>query len=553
MYSLTEVVTPSRAVRWYVFARLLLLLVIGLPGLLTLLLSEGISDQVKHDSLLLGVALASNLVFYLLARKDHSERYFRLLAVAWILVDIFLISSFIFINGGIESRSPILYAVPILISAAIFGHRAAYTAAAASTLAYTSLILADYLNVVQSLGALDPTLRSDGSYVFSTVIFFPAIFIVIAIAVNFITKLLTEKQREIEKHLRALSYAQEIAHIGSWKWNIETDTIIWSDELIRIFKLPKHPKSIAYGAYMDMIHPDDAKDFDSVITKCVRDRQPFVIDHRIVLHDGSIRHIHSEGKPILDDNGKVTKLVGIARDITEQHRLDIAKNEFVSLASHQLRTPASGVKAYLSILVDDRAGELSPQQSEFVKKAYDANDRQLAIIDTLLNLASIQSGKIKIKKELVDLRHLIDLSLPNHQVRAEEKNHKLKFNKPRRPILVNADSNLFQMVIDNLISNAIKYTPDGGRVSINLRANDTSVYMEIEDSGIGIDKKDLPALFKRFSRIDNESSRDISGSGLGLYLARHIVNLHGGSITVQSEPGVGSKFRARLPLSIRKG
>lgn len=544
----TEAVDLSQRTRWYVFVRLLFLLAIAVPGILSLYTFQGWSAQVQSDSSLAALAIASNLVFYILTRLSKNNLYQIYLAIIWILLDILLISFLIFTKGGIESRSPILYTIPILVSAAIFGRRTAYISASLCSVLYATLIIFDYSGIIHSSGAFDPTLRTNLPYVINTICFFPAIFLVIAIAIDFITQLLVEKQRQATISTRAMLRAQRIAKLGSWEWHTATNDIIWSDELYRIYEIDSLSTQLRYETYIGMTHPDDIERHKKTIRSAFKKKVDFKLDHRIMTPGGTVKYLHIEGRPVLNHDGSMRKMIGTSQDVTESYYLNIAKQEFVSLASHQLRTPASGVKAFLSLMLDGYAGPLQRNQKEFLKKAYDANNRQLDIIDSLLNLASIESGKMTLRKKDVDVNELVKQAVAVYRPKLKEKQQILVINKSLPRITISADPSNLQMAIDNLLSNANKYTPEKGTITLTTRSTNKTAYIDIEDTGIGVAKKDAHALFQKFSRIENPLSKDVNGSGLGLYLAQYIVQLHGGKITVQSSPGKGAKFTIKLPL-----
>lgn len=536
------------SINWYVYVRLFFLLALSIPGIAAQYFTEGWVAAVQRDLTLLTLGIVSNFIFFFLAKIRHSTFYLQVLVRVMIALDIALISLLIFVKGGIESRSAILYALPILVSAAIFGRRASYVAALTCSAAYVGLLVADYNNVIQSVGAFDPTLRHNLEYVIQSVCFFPSILLVIALAADFIISLLHEKQQQASEHLDNLLTAQEIAKLGSWEWDVKKDKVTWSAELHKLFGTDPSAIKLTYGSYLELIHPDDVDTINKTITAAYKKKTNFKANHRIVMTDGSIKYVHSQGRVTLDSHGDVIKMAGTAQDVTEMHTLDIAKRDFISLASHQLRTPASGVKAFLSILLEGHAGKLTKRQHEFITKANDSNNRQLEIIESLLSLASIQSGKIILRKEPVDLRTIMNRSLAEHQPALKAKKQRLLVHKSKQTLYLNADPTHIQMAVDNLLSNAIKYTPDKGHITITSWTTATSAYVEVADTGIGIARKDLSALFQKFSRLYDPASKTVEGSGLGLYLVKAIIELHGGTITVRSRVGAGSRFRIKLPL-----
>ncbi len=536
--------------RWYVFVRWFFLIAITAPGLTSVYYVEGWSIQAQRDTTLAVIALASNAVFYVLVTLlRNNDRQLRYLAGCWIILDSLLVTYLIFINGGIESRSPILYTIPILISAALFGRRAIYITTFGSIATYTFIIVADYHNIIHSVGAIDPALRSNLPYVINTVCFFPAILLVVGLAVDFITRLLLEKERQANEHLEAMVRAQEVAKIGSWEWDATTNKITCSKELFKLFELKDTSKELDYTAFLSIVHPDDTDVADNTLRNAYKLKRDFKFEYKIILKDGTVRYLASQGQTLRDQSGKSHKMVGTVKDITETKHLDDAKREFVALASHQLRTPATGVKAYLSLLLDSYAGPLSRKQSNFAKQAYESNNRQLQIVEDLLSLATIESGKLTAKKELVNINEIIKKCLPNHRPRLTLKKQKLTIHNRAKNVHARADPSHILMALDNLIANAITYTPEKGTITIMVTASQRSVYIEVSDTGIGIAKKDLASLFKKFSRIDIPTVTGINGSGLGLYLAQYVIQHNHGTISVRSQVGSGSTFKIRLPLS----
>lgn len=547
-----EVLDLSQRTKWYALVRLIFLLAIAVPGLLSIYTFQGWSYAAQNAALISSIAIGSNIFFYLLILAHKNSTYHAFLAMVWIVFDMLLVTAFIFTNGGVESRSPILYTVPVLISAALFGRQGIYMSSLTSTVLYVGLIIADFFNVIQSMGAYDPTLRSNLPYVVNTICFFPSVFLVIALAVDFIIGLLSEKQQQLRESIDALERAQHTAKLGSWEWDVKHDEVTWSKELFRIYDMQPDNNRMSYEDYLKLIHPDDLEIHTKTIQAGIRKKRSFKHDHRIVLADGSVKYMHGEGSPVLDKDGHVIKLTGTSQDVTEMYHLDIAKREFVSLASHQLRTPASGVKAFLSILVDGHAGPLNKKQLAFAKKAYESNNRQLDIIESLLSLASIESGRLTMFKETLDLSAFVKECLAAHKHAVREKKHKLTYQKPKHPVLVLADANALQMAVDNLVSNATKYTLDRGTISVEVRATNTHAYLEVIDTGIGIARKDIPSLFQKFNRLSDPASKTVGGSGLGLYMAKYIVELHKGTLSVRSKHGVGTRFIMKLPLASKK-
>jgi signal transduction histidine kinase len=226
----------------------------------------------------------------------------------------------------------------------------------------------------------------------------------------------------------------------------------------------------------------------------------------------------------------------------ENRKLERAKDSMLSLASHQLRTPATGVKQYLGMVLEGFVGDLSDDQKELLKKANDSNERQLRIINEFLYLAKADAERVVISPQRFDLGELTRSVVADMQSDVVQAGHTLSTRIRQKAIPVLADVHSARMILENLISNAIKYTPPGGKIKVTAFKHKTGGMVSVEDNGVGIDKKDMKKLFLQFSRIPNELTRQETGSGIGLYLAKYLTELNGGKIEVESKRHVGSTF-----------
>jgi signal transduction histidine kinase len=233
-------------------------------------------------------------------------------------------------------------------------------------------------------------------------------------------------------------------------------------------------------------------------------------------------------------------------------KIDEMKSEFVLLTSHQLRTPATAVKGFISMLLDGYAGKLQPKQKELIEAAYGENERQISVINSILDVAKLEAGEMVLARATHDIAPIIEASAAGQASLLASKNQKLAIIKPKQPVKLWVDADKLQLVIDNFIHNAIKYSPPGTKITVELKQTARESVIRVTDQGIGIAPKDLHRLFKRFSRIANPQTANVQGAGLGLYLADKLVAMHGGKITVQSREGKGTAFTIELP-NISKG
>lgn len=223
-----------------------------------------------------------------------------------------------------------------------------------------------------------------------------------------------------------------------------------------------------------------------------------------------------------------------------------AKDEFIALASHQLRTPATAVKQYISMVLEGIGGSLTPSQVNLLRKADMNNERQLATIADLLRVAKVDSGQIRLKLQPLDIASLLQQTVDNYRPVYRRRGQKLRYVAAAKPVLV-ADGDLIKTAVENLLDNASKYSHGATTTSLRLGHSDNQATIIIEDQGVGIAPEDQTKLFEKFSRIYNPLSHRTEGTGLGLYWVKRVVSLHGGSIEVESALNKGTKFLIHLP------
>jgi PAS domain S-box-containing protein len=232
----------------------------------------------------------------------------------------------------------------------------------------------------------------------------------------------------------------------------------------------------------------------------------------------------------------------------ELQQLNVYKDEFISLASHQLRTPATIVKQFLGLILEGFEGELSPAQQQMILKAYESNDRQIQIVNDLLRVAQLDAGKIVLKKTPVQLNKFVQEIILDQEETFRKRHQTMELNLQNKEIVADIDAGHFRMALENILDNASKYTPENGSIRIVLSEDNGLFDIFVEDSGVGIEQKDIGKLFDKFSRIHNSLSDKVGGSGLGLYWVEKIIELHGGKVNVQSKINKGTSFNVHVPI-----
>lgn len=244
----------------------------------------------------------------------------------------------------------------------------------------------------------------------------------------------------------------------------------------------------------------------------------------------------------------ISGLVAVLHDTTEQEKEERERRLFVSNVSHELRTPLTSVKSYLEAL--DEGALYDPVAPDFIKVSLDETNRMMRMVTDLLHLSRIDNATSKLDIELINFTAFITFILNRFDKmrnQDEEKKYELVRDYPITSVWIEIDTDKMTQVIDNILNNAIKYSPDGGKITVSMKTTDDQMILSISDQGLGIPKQDLPRIFDRFYRVDRARSRAQGGTGLGLAIAKEIIKQHNGFIWAKSEYGKGSTFTIVLP------
>ena len=267
--------------------------------------------------------------------------------------------------------------------------------------------------------------------------------------------------------------------------------------------------------------------------------------------DGRVVQFRAEAINIRTENGDHLGVVTLLTDISDTHRERTRHAEFVSSVAHELKTPMAGIKAYAELLIDGDC-EDEEERQEFYRYIDGQVDRLTRMVNSMLNLARIESGIVEVNRENCELNDVLQAAFSTVQPTGDEKQIRMVCELSELYLPVHVDRDLMGQAIINLLSNAVKYTPQGGTVKLRSRMDETQAVIEVADSGMGIPTEDLPRVFDRFYRVQ-QNNKAASGTGLGLALVRYISeDIHGGSISVESTVGEGSRFIVRLPLGHRE-
>ena len=252
--------------------------------------------------------------------------------------------------------------------------------------------------------------------------------------------------------------------------------------------------------------------------------------------------------PILRNKERIGTSV-ILHDISREKFIEQMKTEFVSLAAHQLRTPLSAIKWTLRMILDGDLGEITREQEDFLQKTYQSNERMIHLINDLLNVTRIEEGRYLFKPALAQIEDVINPIIKSYREEMKRKKITFTFKKPKtRLSKVKIDKEKIGLAIENFIDNALKYTFPGGQVTVTLKCGKKEIEFSVKDTGVGIPKDQQDRIFTKFFRGANVIRMETEGSGLGLFIAKNIIEAHGGTIWFESKEGRGSTFRFTLPI-----
>jgi CheY-like chemotaxis protein/two-component sensor histidine kinase len=260
------------------------------------------------------------------------------------------------------------------------------------------------------------------------------------------------------------------------------------------------------------------------------------------------RELQLYSTPVGDDQGFLGRLF-VYRDVTLEREVDRMKSEFVSLVSHELRTPLTSIKGFTEMVLDGDAGEINEEVEEYLTIVFNNAERLVSLVNDLLDLSRIESGRIQLKLETVDLTGIIGAVTTTLQHKIAEKGQTLAVNIDPQATAVTADHDKLVQVVTNYVSNAHKYTQPGGDLRIDVSRQDGFARVAVSDNGFGISAADQERLFTRFYRVDSSITREVGGTGLGLSIVKDLVELHGGQVSVRSAEGEGSTFAFTVPLA----
>jgi len=379
-----------------------------------------------------------------------------------------------------------------------------------------------------------------------------------------------ERTEELTKARNRLSEAQQVAHIGSWEWDVAANTLWWSDELYRIYGVDRGAGA-SYEAFLHHVHPDDRAVVETAVRRAMADGRSFTFDHRIVRPDGVVRVLHAEGHVVTSADGWPIRMMGIGHDVTERRQAEAEraqlareqaarreaeeanriKDRFLAMFSHELRTPLNAALGWARLLLDHSPGD------DRVSRAAQAIYRNLLVqsrlVSDIIDVSRAAAGRLPLERAPVDVMAVVQAATDTVREAARARRVTFEVAQVDPPVTITGDAQRLQQVVWNLLENAVKFCGEDGTVAITVTRQRDAVDIAVADTGPGIDPAFLPHVFDEFRQADESVTREHGGLGLGLAIARHIVEQHGGTIAAANRTEGGALFTVRLPAEWPSG
>ncbi len=345
--------------------------------------------------------------------------------------------------------------------------------------------------------------------------------------------------KELARTHAGLAEAQQLAHIGSWEWDVPANKVTWSEELYRLWGI-EPGEEMTYEWYLESVHPEDRELVKNMVERAFTEGTPFSYEHRVSQPGERPRWIHSRGRVIRDDSGTPLRMLGTAQDITDRKRIDELRDSILSTVSHELRTPLTAILGF-SITLEEKGDRLDEKtRAEMVTNLSQQSRKLDRLLSDLLDIDRLRRGFVPPNFHETDVGQLVE-----HVVTAfSPGSHVIEVHADHVPAQVDAPK--VERIVDNLIANAVNHTPPGTTISVRVEASDGGVLITVDDSGPGVAESDRESIFDLFTR--GAGNETVPGTGIGLSLVSQFTTLHGGRVWVEETPSGGASFRVLLPV-----
>ena len=371
-----------------------------------------------------------------------------------------------------------------------------------------------------------------------------------------------EAQKALQETADVLGLAMQGGQMGAWSRNLATNQVWWSSQLEALMGLPAGSFAGTGSGFFDLVHHEDLPKLSEAVEQAVTLGTDYSVEFRFRHAAGQWRWMEGRGRAVYDEQGTPVTLYGLGIDITDRKhsedqwqeiserlaQADRRKDEFLATLAHELRNPLAPMRNVVELL---NLQTLDATQLRWTREVLERQLQHLThLVDDLLEVSRITQGKLELRRQRVELAHAVQGALEAAEPLVRAASHELSVDLPDQAIVLDADPTRLTQIILNLLSNATKYTPPGGRIWLSVQQVDEHATLTVRDSGLGIPREHLSTIFEMFSQLTPALERSQGGLGIGLALVRGLVELHGGTVSAHSDgPGQGSEFKVTLPLA----
>lgn len=567
---------------WIIKIRWFYTLGFGFLGVLTKVLGS-YDFPYLVTAILVSFGLLVNLTFFLVFRKIgkiKSEKKLLTLSFFQISYELLMFGAVFYFAGGLASVTASFFVLPIFLTAILFGPVGSFSASIISGLLVSFIVFLEFttqtLHHLPRYGEITYQYKSVSValvQLFSYLVFY----LIVGFYLGFLAKLTQRRESMLDEKANQLKKETKLRKKEIEKTKEVKDKNIaivanLSDPIIVLDE--KHRFSLFNPAAREMFGvdvPDLGKKVECTENVC-RYQYDLESYKKIIKKDFEVKkieeerahdleveemHINLDGEErvykvitskVTGDHGQYYGVMKIFYDLTRENRIDKMKSEFISVAAHQLRTPLSAIKWSIDIVRKEAKKKLTKEQQGLLEKSYKSNERMIALVNDLLNVSRIEEGRFGFIFKKYNFQEILDVVESEVKALAENNKVNLIIKAPKKLPSLEIDKTKIVMVLQNLLDNAIKYTPRGGDVVLIIKKAKNTLEVKVRDTGVGIPKREQEKLFSKFFRAENVVRMETEGTGLGLFITKNIIERHGGEIGFKSKEGEGTEFTFNIPI-----
>ncbi len=570
---------------WVIKARWFYMVGIFIIGILSKVISKSNVNFsfASMSSLLLSFIIFNYIFYFLMGRVDRTKptALLNITSLALITIELIYFVIIMHMAGGIESIATVFFFLPVISTSLMFGARGSIITAVICGFLINILVILEYFGYITHISryGIDTIEFKDLSYGLTKTITISIFYIIAGFFAGYGANMLFQREKSFEeeavkldnqtykliKHDKKLSKInQELTvernKVSSLLANF-VDPIIVLDKDNKIsLTNPAAEKMLGItkndlGQEISSKNNFSIENFKNIIKRAYTVKKVEQTESEKIMTEETDFKISSQEitykiitAPVMASNKEFLGTMKIFYDLTRENMIDRLKTEFISIAAHQLRTPLSAIKWVIKMVLDGDAGKLNKEQRDLLSKGYKSNERVINLVNDLLNVSRIEEGRFGYSFANCNFQDILNVVIENTE-RVVAKNHlKLTLNKPEKMPIVFLDKDRITLALQNLLDNAVKYTPEYGKIELNVENLGKELKIMVKDNGIGIPERNQAKLFSKFFRAANVIRSETEGTGLGLFITKNIIERHGGRINIASQEGKGTTVSVTIPI-----